>query len=48
LLFQKFEWLNRRITALDRKQLGDEYERSVEATDDVGLYLRLEAALEIE
>jgi hypothetical protein len=48
LLFQKFEWLNGRITALDRKQLGDEYERSVEATDDVGLYLRLEAALEIE
>jgi hypothetical protein len=48
LLFKKFEWLNDRVTALDRKQLGTEYQQSVEATDDTALYLRLEAALEIE
>jgi len=48
LLFRKLEWLNDRITKLDRKQLGADYERSVDAVEDTGLYLRLEAKLELE
>ncbi len=48
LLFKKLEWLNDRITKLDRKQLGADYERSVDAVEDTGLYLRLEAKLELE
>ena len=46
LLFHKFEWLNARVTALDRKQLGDAYEPSVEADEMTGLLLRREALLE--
>jgi hypothetical protein len=46
LLFRKLEWLNNRIEKLDRKSLGSEYESSVDAVEDTGLYLRLEAKLE--
>jgi hypothetical protein len=48
LLFGKFEWLNHRITTLDRKALGSSYAPSVAAVEDSGLYLRREAALETE
>jgi hypothetical protein len=48
LLFKKLEWLNDRIEKLDKKQLGADYESSVDAVEDTGLYLRLEATLEIE
>ncbi|MCI4323997.1 MAG: hypothetical protein L3K03_08320 [Thermoplasmata archaeon] len=48
LLFYKLEWLNDRIMKLDRRELGDEYEPSVAAVEDTGLYLRREAALEAE
>jgi hypothetical protein len=48
LLLAKFEWLNDRIVALDRKALGRSYAASVEAVEDSGLYLRREAILEIE
>jgi hypothetical protein len=46
LLFHKFEWLNHRIVALDRQQLGDAYEASVEAVENTGMLLRREAVLE--
>jgi hypothetical protein len=48
LLFGKFEWLNERITTLDRKQLGADYAPSVAAVEDSRLYLRREALLEPE
>jgi hypothetical protein len=48
LLFKKFEWLNDRVSKLDQKQLGAEYALSVEAVEDTGMYLRIEAALEID
>ncbi|MGA8663703.1 MAG: hypothetical protein WB809_01335 [Thermoplasmata archaeon] len=48
LLFGKFEWLNDRIVALDRKALGAEYSSSVEAFEDTGLLLRRESLLEPE
>lgn len=48
LLFHKLEWLNDRIMALDRAQLGEAYEPSVEAVEESGLYLRREAELETE
>jgi hypothetical protein len=48
LLFQRLEWLNDRIEKLDRKQLGAAYESSVDAVEDTGLYLRLEAKLELD
>jgi hypothetical protein len=46
LLFKKLEWLNDRIEKLDRKQLGSDYDKSVDAVEDTALYLRLEAKLE--
>jgi hypothetical protein len=48
LLFRKLEWLNDRIEKLDRKQLGTDYESSVDAVEDTALYLRLEAKLELD
>jgi hypothetical protein len=48
LLFHKFEWLERRISVLDRKQLGARYEEASNALDENRLYLRREANLEIE
>ncbi|HLM91225.1 MAG TPA: hypothetical protein VK424_04135 [Thermoplasmata archaeon] len=48
LLFGKFEWLNDRIVALDRKALGDEYSSSVAAFEDSGLLLRRESLLDPE
>jgi hypothetical protein len=48
LLFGKFEWLNDRIVALDRKALGSSYDASVVAVEDSGLYLRREVTLEPE
>jgi hypothetical protein len=48
LLFHKLEWLDKRITILDRKQLGARYvEPDVMADEDL-LYLRREANLELE
>ncbi len=46
LLFHKFEWLNQRIVSLDRRQLGEAYDASVEAVENTGMLLRREAALE--
>jgi hypothetical protein len=48
LLFGKLEWLNDRISALDRKRLGADYDPSVAAVEDSRLYLRREAQLESE
>jgi hypothetical protein len=48
LLFHKFQWLNDRIVALDRRELGELYEPSVAAVEDTGMYLRREAQLEAE
>jgi hypothetical protein len=48
LLFKKLEWLNDRIAALDRRELGTGYDSSVEAVEDTGMYLRREATLELE
>jgi hypothetical protein len=48
LLFRKLEWLNDRIEKLDRKQMGAQYESSVDAVEDTALYLRLEAKLELD
>jgi hypothetical protein len=48
LLFRKLEWLNDRIEKLDRKQLGTDYESSVDAVEDTAHYLRLEAKLELD
>ncbi len=46
LLFHRFEWLNERITSLDRAQLGPAFSASVEAVEESGLLLRREAKLE--
>ncbi|MGP8074868.1 MAG: hypothetical protein ACLQD9_03155 [Thermoplasmata archaeon] len=48
LLFHKFEWLNHRISTLDRQQLGSAYGASVEAVEMTGLLLRREAVLEVD
>ncbi len=48
LLFQKFEWLNRRIATLDQKQLGSHYAAAATAVEDNRLDLTREANLEIE
>jgi len=48
LLLAKFEWLNHRIVALDRKALGAAYPSSVVAGEEAGLLLRRDAQLEPE
>jgi hypothetical protein len=48
LLFHKFEWLNKRITELDRKQLGALYAEPTNGVEENRLYLSREANLEIE
>jgi len=48
LLLGKFEWLNDRVVALDRKALGEEYTPSVTAFEESGLLLRRETKLEAE
>ncbi|MGP8072380.1 MAG: hypothetical protein ACLPZM_04530 [Thermoplasmata archaeon] len=48
LLLAKFEWLNDRITTLDRKALGSEYPSSVVAFEEAGLLLQRETKLETE
>lgn len=48
LLFHKFEWLDKRIGILDRKQLGVQYVEAANPAEENRLYLRREADLEIE
>jgi len=48
LLFHKFEWLDKRIGILDRKQLGTRYVEVTNPAEENRLYLRREADLEIE
>jgi hypothetical protein len=48
LLFYKLEWLSKRISYLDRKQLGANYVQPTAVAEEDLLYLRREADLEIE
>jgi hypothetical protein len=48
LLFHKFEWLDKRISFLDREQLGPQFIVPTNAAEENRLYLRREADLEIE
>ena len=46
LVFFKFEWLNDRIMAIDRKRLGAQHTASVEAQEEAMRFLRREAVLD--
>jgi hypothetical protein len=48
LLFHKLEWLSKRITYLDRKQLGASYVEGTNSAEENRLYLTREASLSVE